>query len=251
MNSRRLMFWFAAALFLTGLALVLWPVLYGYAADMRSRDIVSSFVSYVAASPQSSEAQDAAPGSPESDPLCFPELWEACTDYNRHLSETSQADFNEHTISKAPFDMTEYGWTQDIFAVLYLPTISCELPLYLGTSYDRLLLGGTILGQTSLPIGGSSTNCVICGHRTWNGDDKLRDIDQIQIGDPILIRNPWETLSYQVVDIEIILPTDSDKLKIQPGRDLLSIFTCTPVHVNTHRYLLICERTYEYEVENQ
>lgn len=230
----------AGVIFLGSLICVLFPVINRIISDRRTQESIQSFVQYIA--PEEDEEDPAQPGE-QLEGRRFAALWDACTQYNRQLVETEQENFDADSVQLPPFDLSQYGWEQEVFAVLSIPSIQADLPLYLGSSYDQLLLGGTILGQTSLPIGGESTNCVICGHRTWHGDDKLRHIDDVKLGDTVFILNPWELLIYQVVDIQTILPTDSDKLVIQPGRDLISIFTCTPVHQTSHRYLLICERS--------
>ncbi len=104
--------------------------------------------------------------------------------------------------------------------------------------------GAAILGQTSMPIGGASTNCVIAGHRTWNGImHPFVGLEKVEVGDLLYLTNPWETLTYRVVRKEIIYPDNSDKVRIQEGRDLISIFTCT--YPNTRRVLVTCERIIE------
>lgn len=87
--------------------------------------------------------------------------------------------------------------------------------------------GGAILGQTSLPVGGVSSNCVVAGHRTWNGAIQFKGLDLLQPNDMVYITNPWERLSYKVIETKIISPNDSDEVMIQEGRDLLTVFTCT------------------------
>lgn len=238
MKHRKLWLCMSILLLLAGLLILLYPRIDRAAADHQSRKIISEYSGYL---------EKAVPSKVENKeesltPRQFEALWDACQDYNRTLTDTNQQSFNADSIRLPPFDLSEYGWEQEIFAVLTIPSIQAELPLFLGSNEKTLRLGGTILGQTSLPVGGLSSNCVICGHRTWHGDDQLRHIDEVQLGDLVYIQNPWEQLEYLVTDIQIILPTDSDKLRIQLGRDLLSIFTCTPLYQTSHRYLLICER---------
>lgn len=222
----------AALLLILSLSFLIFPIWNHHVVQIRAHREMAHFSEVILPKTE--------PVEPENRP--FPELWDACVSYNRELIENDQENMDEATIQEPHLDLSQYGWEPESFGILSIPQIGVELPLYLGSSADNLLRGAAILGQTSLPIGGNSTNCVICGHRTWNGDDKLRDIEQLQVGDEITIQNPWEELTYAVVDIQVILPTDSDRLLIQPGEDLVSIFTCTPIHVNTHRYLVILER---------
>ncbi len=94
-----------------------------------------------------------------------------------------------------------------------------------------------------VPIGGVNTNCVIAGHRGWYGADYFRHIDRLQAGDMVTITNLWETLTYTVVDIQIIQPHEAEKIKIQPGRDLLTLITCHPYASGGRQRLVIyCER---------
>ena len=118
------------------------------------------------------------------------------------------------------------------------------MPVYLGASDAHLAAGATVLGSTSAPIGGDSTNCVIAGHRGWRGADYFRHIDKLAVGDEVRITNLWETLTYTVADIQIIQPHEVDKIKIQQGRDLLTLLTCHPyASGGRQRYVVYCERT--------
>ena len=118
------------------------------------------------------------------------------------------------------------------------------MPVYLGASDDHLAAGAAVLGNTSAPIGGANTNCVIAGHRGWRGADYFRHIDRLQIGDTVTLTNLWETLTYTVADIQIIQPHEVDKIKIQQGRDLLTLITCHPyASGGRQRDVVCCART--------
>lgn len=85
---------------------------------------------------------------------------------------------------------------------------------------------------------------VIAGHRGWRGADYFRHIDRLQMGDTVTLTNLWETLTYTVADIRIIQPHEVDKIKIQQGRDLLTLLTCHPyASGGRERYVVYCERT--------
>lgn len=129
----------------------------------------------------------------------------------------------------------------------YTVTISAtalNMPVYLGASDAHLAAGAAVLGNTSAPIGGDDTNCVIAGHRGWKGADYFRHIDRLAVGDEVRITNLWETLIYAVTDIEIIQPHEIEKIKILQDRDLLTLVTCHPyASGGRQRYLVYCERT--------
>ena len=88
------------------------------------------------------------------------------------------------------------------------------------------------------------SNSVIAGHRGWNGADYFRYIPNLVIGDKIQITNLWETLEYTVTGTKIISPNDVEAIKIQPGKDMITLFTCHPyASGGRQRYLVFCERT--------
>ena len=130
-----------------------------------------------------------------------------------------------------------------MFGVLSIPALGLEMPVYLGASSQNMALGAAQLGQTSIPVGGKNTNAVIAGHRGWNGADYFRYITELVPGDHITITNLWETLEYAVVGTRIISPDDVDAIKIQPGKDMITLFTCHPyASGGRQRYLVFCER---------
>ena len=110
--------------------------------------------------------------------------------------------------------------------------------------------GAAILSQTSMPIGGENTNCVIAGHRGYQGIPYFREIEKLQLGDHIYITNPWETLTYEVTEFKIIDPDASDQILIQDGKDMVTLLTCHPYRSHgKYRYVVYCERTYITEEE--
>ena len=127
--------------------------------------------------------------------------------------------------------------------MLSIPAIELEMPVHLGASYDNMAAGAAVLGQTSLPIGGENTNCVIAGHRGWNGAAYFLNIDKLQEGDEVQLINLWETMNYTVTEIRIIEPTDIKQVLIQEGRELLTLMSCHPyASGGRYRYLVFCER---------
>ena len=140
-------------------------------------------------------------------------------------------------------DLAAYGIEDEIIGVLEIPAMELTMPVYLGASDDHLAAGAAVLGNTSAPIGGDNTNCVIAGHRGWKGADYFRHIDRLQVGDTVQLTNLWETLTYTVTDIQVIQPHEAEKIKIQPNRDLLTLLTCHPyASGGRQRYVVVCER---------
>jgi sortase A len=128
--------------------------------------------------------------------------------------------------------------------VISIPSLELDLPLYLGASDENLSKGAAVLSQTSIPIGGNNTNCVVAGHRGWYGASYFRYLNKLQSGDEVIITNLWESLRYTVVEITTIKPNDVEAIHIRENRDLLTLLTChPPASGGKERLLVFCERT--------
>lgn len=173
----------------------------------------------------------------------IPELMEI-QQYNRKLFQTRQEGIKGlESLEESCFQLSDYGISSEVFGVLAIPALDLEMPVYLGASSQNMALGAAQLGQTSIPVGGKNTNTVIAGHRGWNGADYFRYITELVPGDHITITNLWETLEYTVVGTRIISPDDVDAIKIQPDKDMITLFTCHPyASGGRQRYLVFCER---------
>lgn len=125
-----------------------------------------------------------------------------------------------------------------VMGAIKVPKQSINLPIYHGTSEEALASGAGHLYGTSLPVGGKSTHSVITGHRGLVEALMLTRLDEVKEGDFFYIEVMGETLGYKVDRISVILPDDTSKLKIVPGEDRVTLMTCTPYGVNTHRLLI-------------
>lgn len=174
------------------------------------------------------------------------QLFQKLRDYNRQIYEEGQINFRDpFSYEAAPIDLTEYGFEENVIATIWIPRLDVELPVYLGATAENMAKGVALLGQTSLPVSGENTNVVIAGHRGWRGTPVFRDIQKIQLGDKITLTTPWETLCYRVCELEIIDPSDTQRVLIQPDRELLTLLTCHPYTQNYQRYLVRAERSEE------
>ena len=123
-----------------------------------------------------------------------------------------------------------------------IPRISVNLPIYHGTSDEVLSSGvGHVLGS-SLPIGGADTRSLLTAHRGLPNSKLFTRLDEIIEGDLFFIRVQNNTLAYKVNKIEVINPEEVEKLKIKENEDLISLITCTPYGINTHRLVVTGER---------
>lgn len=184
---------------------------------------------------------------PTEETRAYAELWEEMCAYNEKIHDEQQALLsNRAALQKTDFQLRDYGRNDEVFAVLNIPKINLDMPVYLGATDQNLANGAAHLSQTSLPIGGENTNCVIAGHRGWNGAYYFRYVPDLRKGDVVTLQNLWETLSYQVVETKIIAPSDVDAIRIQEGRELLTLLTCHPyASGGKQRFLVICERVYK------
>ena len=225
---RKMPFALAALLAVAGVCIMLWPVVTGNRLQSRTATAVQEFL--------------AERNEPEQQ---YPELLTALQEYNRQLYAEKQCNLTDLEACETPAaDLVAYGIEDEIIGVLDIPAMELTMPVYLGASDAHLAAGAAVLGNTSAPIGGDDTNCVIAGHRGWKGADYFRHIDRLAVGDEVRITNLWETLTYTVADIQIIQPHEVEKIKIKPNRDLLTIITCHPyASGGKQRYVVCCERT--------
>jgi len=169
-------------------------------------------------------------------------LYEHLKSENERIYADGQADLSDAFSYEQPaVDLSEYGLSDNIIGFISLPSIDMELPIYLGANTANMKKGAVHLTNTSYPIGGENTNCVIAAHR-GTSLVMFRNIHKIQIGDEIIVTNFREELVYRAVEIKIIYPNESSVLKIQPGRDLLTLSSCHPLRGSSQRYVVICER---------
>ena len=216
----------AVLLAAAGICVMLWPMFTGHRLQADTNEAVQNFLEE---------------RKPEQS---YPELLTALQDYNQRIYAEKQSDLTSLEACEEPaVDLAAYGIEDEILGVLEIPAMDLTMPVYLGASDDHLAAGTAVLGNTSTPIGGDNTNCVIAGHRGWRGADYFRHIDRLQVGDTVTLTNLWETLTYTVADIQIIQPHEVDKIKIQQGRDLLTLLTCHPyASGGRQRYVVYCEK---------
>jgi sortase A len=125
-----------------------------------------------------------------------------------------------------------------IMGYIEIPLIHCSLPVYHGTSDSVLQVAVGHLSGTSLPVGGAGTHCVVSGHRGLPSAKLFTDLDQLKEGDTFMFYILDEIFTYEVDQIHIVEPEDVTHLAIEEGKDLVTMITCTPYGVNSHRLLV-------------
>ena len=172
--------------------------------------------------------------------------WKEAQEYNAMLAKEnpqlsdafSQEAKKEDSAYHHVLNMEDSG----VMGALEIPKLSLYLPVYHGTSSDVLEKGVGHLEGSSIPIGGKNTHAVLTGHRGLPSSKLLVRLDEMETGDLFFVRVANETLAYRVSDIQVVKPEETSCLKIQPGKDLVSIVTCTPYGINTHRLVVTGER---------
>lgn len=119
-----------------------------------------------------------------------------------------------------------------------IPKINIQLPIYHGVSEQVLQTSIGHIPETSLPVGGKSSHCVLSGHRGLPSAKLFSELDKMAEGDTFTLSILNETYTYQVDQIRVVLPSNLSNIRIVPGRDLCTLVTCTPYGVNTHRLLV-------------
>lgn len=158
--------------------------------------------------------------------------------YNSRLAQLPARNWNPE-----PEELAEYTRTMDvtgtgIMCYIEIPKIKCSLPIYHGVEDTVLQIAVGHIPGSSLPIGGESTHAVLSGHRGLPSARLFTDLDKLVVGDVFLIHVLDETLTYEVDNILIVEPYDLSALELSPGEDLVTLVTCTPYGVNSHRLLV-------------
>ena len=206
---------------LAGLSLLLYPSFSDYWNSFHQSRAIASYAEQVA---QLDENQ-------------YDEIWSAAADYNASLAERSNAYILSDE-QKAAYEQLLNVSGTGIMGYIEIPSIDCSLPIYHGTDEGVLQIAVGHLEWTSLPVGGAGTHCVLSGHRGLPSAKLFTDLDKLAVGDVFMLRVLDEVLTYEVDQILIVEPQDTDALQIEPGQDYCTLVTCTPYGINTHRLLV-------------
>ena len=160
---------------------------------------------------------------------------QAAEQYNAMLANATISEGGASTPPLAYADQLTVG---GVMAYVDIPKINVYLPVQHGTGAETLEKSvGHVVG-TSLPVGGSSTHAVLSAHSGMASAKLFSDIDQLELGDKFFVHVLGDTLAYEVDSINTVVPTDMSLLQIEGGKDLVTLVTCTPFGINTHRLLV-------------
>lgn len=178
----------------------------------------------------------------------YEELWQAVRQYNQYLTEKEMpliVEDEERLWYESLLDVAGNG----IMGYISIPKINVELPIYHGTSDAVLQVAVGHLEGSSLPAGGESTHTVLSGHTGLPKAVLFTNLTELKEDDVFMMSVLNETLTYQIDQIKVVLPEETDDLKITPDQDYCTLITCTPYGVNSHRLLVRGHRIANLPVE--
>lgn len=216
-----------------GLSLVLYPTVSDYWNSFHQSRAVASYLQ---------DVEDLENSEKEK-------LLEEARAYNRSLPQNTTPNLNLSSLNQMIYDETLKVTKSGIMAYVEIPKLNVTLPIYHGTDDSVLRVAIGHIPGTSLPIGGKGTHAVISGHRGLASAKLFTDVDQLVKGDTFMIQVLDETLTYEVDQILTVLPQDVSALRINPNEDYVTLVTCTPYGVNTHRLLVRGHRITNAEKE--
>lgn len=209
-------------IFAIGLSLLLYPSVSNYWNSFRESRALAGYVGAVA----------------QLDDKEYEAILSDARGYNEALMDRpnrfNEVDEREHEQYMKLLSVNDDG----IMGYVVIKKINVSLPIYHTTSDAVLQHGIGHLEGSSLPVGGYGTHAVISGHRGLPSARLFTDLDQLEVGDTFILNILEETLTYEVDQIRIVLPEDTEELAIDPAKDYCTLFTCTPYGINSHRMLI-------------
>ena len=209
---------------LVGLSVMLYPTFSDWWNKNKASHVISDYQETVA---KLDEAQ-------------YDRIWEKARAYNEQLAGLYDPFTNYDAIEGYEEALNVSG--SGIIGYITIPAIRVNLPVYHGTSEGVLNVAIGHLQGSSLPVGGANTHAVLSGHRGLPSARLFTDLDDIVVGDTFTLNVLNETLTYEVEKILTVRPEEMDKLAIIQGGDYVTLMTCTPYGVNTHRLLIRAHR---------
>lgn len=220
--------WLLRIIFLAGFLLLLYPLISNMVHQRQQSDAVASYDSAVS---NRSEEE-------------IQEILNQATEYNNMLFQSNGAivDNMDTSILSDESYNSLLNQANGIMGSIEIPKIDVDLPIYHGTEDDVLSVGVGHIQGTSLPVGGENTHCVLSGHRGLPGSSLFTRLDEMKEGDLFFLSVMGETLAYKVYDIQVVDPDNTEVLEITADKDDVSLVTCTPYGLNTHRLVVTGER---------
>lgn len=214
--------WKIILIFVLGLMIAIYPIISNYYYTVENNNQVKDF-------------QEAVAEMPSKEVLERIDLAKA---YNDTLDPSRLADPYTEREKKGVENYARMLEVREKIGYIDVPKINQQIPVYAGTSEDVLQHACGHLEGTSLPIGGKDTHAVITAHRGLPQVKLFRDLDKMEVGDLFFFTNVKETLAYKVDQILVVEPWDFEPVLVVEGKDLMTLLTCTPYMINSHRLLV-------------
>lgn len=214
--------WKIILVFVLGLMIAIYPIISNYYYTVENNNQVKDF-------------QEAVSQMPDKEVLERIDLAKA---YNDTLDPSRLADPYTEREKKGVENYARMLEVREKIGYIDVPKINQQIPVYAGTSEDVLQHACGHLEGTSLPIGGKDTHAVITAHRGLPQVKLFRDLDKMEVGDLFFFTNVKETLAYKVDQILVVEPWDFEPVLVVEGKDLMTLLTCTPYMINSHRLLV-------------
>ena len=162
----------------------------------------------------------------------------AAREYNKTISTVQIEDVDKIKADLPPYEDLLNLANNGIMGYIMIPAINIDLPIYHGTTGAAMEKGAGHMEGTSLPVGGIGTHAVISAHSGMASAKLFTDLDKLKLGDMFFITVCNQKLAYEVDNIAVVEPTDIDLIRIDTQQDYVTLLTCTPYGVNTHRLLV-------------
>lgn len=214
--------WKIILIFMLGLMIAIYPIISNYYYTVENNNQVKDF-------------QEAVAEMPDKEVLERIDLAKA---YNDTLDPSRLADPYTEREKKGVENYARMLEVREKIGYIDVPKINQQIPVYAGTSEDVLQHACGHLEGTSLPIGGKDTHAVITAHRGLPQVKLFRDLDKMEVGDLFFFTNVKETLAYKVDQILVVEPWNFEPVLVVEGKDLMTLLTCTPYMINSHRLLV-------------
>ena len=214
--------WKIILIFILGLLIATYPIISNYYYTIDNNNQIAEF-------------NEAVAEMPSKEVLERIELAKA---YNDTLDPSRLADPYTEREKKGVENYARMLEVREKIGYVDIPKINQQIPVYAGTSEDILQHACGHLEGTSLPIGGKDTHAVITAHRGLPQVKLFRDLDKMEVGDLFFFTNVKETLAYKVDQILVVEPWDFEPVLVVEGKDLMTLLTCTPYMINSHRLLV-------------
>ena len=225
----RFLTWLPLVLVLVGVAVLLYPVMATQHNNDEQQRLAKMYTATVNSAGPETIAKERASAETYNNNLESAPILDPWLESQRPDTPQYQAYLHEMDIDP-------------VMARIVIPSIHVSLPIYHGTDSRTLTEGVGHLFGTSLPVGGPSTHSVLTGHTGLSTATMFDNLNQLKKGDVFYVSSLGQTLKYEVNDITVVKPEETDSLRKVPGRDLVTLITCTHYGVNSHRLLVTGER---------